>query len=114
MIITLCLVKPVAVIAVLVYAFRKLHIGDWNRYLKFLKLFELWLERSSDNTSVYHVEKILGEWAFSMGKIRGVLTPFNFRQTRNNECPKAREARQRREANAIKLRERVRVLTKSN
>ena len=88
---------------------------NWKQHIScpFSKA-EMWLERSSNNTSVYHVEKILGEWTFSMGKIRGVVTPFNFRQTRNNECPKAREARYQHEANAIKLRERVRVLTKSN
>lgn len=74
------------------------------------RLCELYFEWDTNNTPLYFVEKVLGEWTFSIGKIRGVFTPHNFNKTRKNECPKARAARQKREARAIKLRDKVRTL----
>lgn len=88
---------------------------NWKHHISFpFSKAEIWLERSIENTRFYRVEKILGEYVFSLGKIRGVFTPYNFKKKRNNESKKAREARQQHEANTIELRERVRVLTKSN
>ena len=90
-------------------------LGNWRAYFTCpLKLCELWIERSSTNTVVYHVEKVLGEWSFSIGKIRGVFTPHNYSKAREYEYQKNRPNSEEEGGRTSKLTVISRPLSKSN